>query len=105
MIFYLRYKCLCFLCTPSEKIILCFLDLGNGWAITTLRSAEQKDFIKAAMIYVDETNWTYYIGGSNYNSAENNDVTPFRYCASDFSIADPGNIIQLFSIINTIIFD
>ena len=52
-------------------------------------------FIIAAMEYVTESSYTYYIGGSNYQSADNSDVqvTPFRYCASSFSINDPGKKI------------
>ena len=53
------------------------------------------EFLKVAMAYVVQRNWTYYIGGSNDNSAYYSDmqVTPFRYCASGQSITNPGNII------------
>ena len=70
-------------------------EIGNEWSTTALRNEVQKEFLKAAMAIVVERNWTYYIGGSNYHSDNNNDVTPFRYCASDYSIDDPGMIIQI----------
>ena len=45
------------------------------------------------MAYANQRNWTYFIGGTNDNSAIYTDVqvTPFRYCP--YSIDDPGNII------------
>ena len=74
-------------------------ELENGWSIATLRTELQMEFLKAAMKYV-EGNWTYYIGGSNYQSTNNSDiqVTPLSYCASAYSINDPGNIILIFNI-------
>ena len=38
-------------------------------------------------------NWTYYIGGSNYNFNNNNDIeiTTFSYCPSEYSVSDPGH--------------
>ena len=69
---------------------------GNGWLPTTLRNEVQMDFLKAAMAYNVQRNWTYFIGGSNDNSAFYSDVqlTPFRYCASEHSINDSGNTIR-----------
>ena len=74
------------------------LEIENGWYIATLRSEEQIEFIRSAMTYVVQRNWTYYIGSSNHNSGFHSDmeVTAFRYCASAHSIDDPGNIIKYF---------
>ena len=79
-----------------------FLEIGNGWSTAILRSEAQVEFLKAAMAYVVQRNWTYFIGGSNDNSAFYSDVqvTPFRYCASENSINDSGNIIQIFTILH-----
>ena len=64
--------------------------------MTTLRSEVQMEFLKAAMAYVSERSWTYYIRGSNYHCTDSSDVTGFRYCASEYSIDDPGIIIEIF---------
>ena len=80
----------------NVKVNVCFLlEIENGWSIVILRSEQQKEFITSAMTYVPQENWTYYIGGSNDNSAFHSDleVTPFRYCSSAHSIDDPGNVI------------
>ena len=47
------------------------------------------------MAYTIQRNWTYFIGGTNVNSSFYSEVqfTPFRYCAAEYSIDDPGNII------------
>ena len=70
----------------------------------TLRSEIQLEFPKAALIYVNESNWTYYIGGSNYHSTDNTDITGLRYCASEFSIADPGNLFKYCLILNNMFY-
>ena len=61
------------------------------------------EFLRAALAYVEEGNWTYYIGGSNYNFNNNSDmeITTFSYCPSEYSVNDPGNWI--FSIFTTIV--
>ena len=55
------------------------------------------EFLKAAMTYIVGRNFTYFIGGSNDNSAFHSDVqvTPFRYCASEESVNDSGNTILI----------
>ena len=60
------------------------------------------EFLKAAMTYIVGRNWTYFIGGSNDNSAFYSDieVTAFRYCASEDSINDSGNIIFISKILH-----
>ena len=70
------------------------LDLENV-SIAYLTGEEEMEFIRAAMTYVEGGNWTYYIGGSNYNFNINSDieVTTFSYCPSEYSVNDPGNCI------------
>ena len=55
------------------------------------------EFLKAAMTYIVGRNFTYFIGGSNDNSAFHSDVqvTSFRNCASEDSISDSGTIILI----------
>ena len=65
-------------------------ELESG-SITTLKSEVQMSFIEAAMAYVVDRNWTYYIGGSNYNLQ----VTPFRYCSLPNNAGNPGKFIQI----------
>ena len=54
-------------------------------------------FVRAGMAYVEGGNWTYYIGGSNYNFNNNSEmeVTTLSYCPSEFSVNDPGNCFFL----------
>ena len=61
-----------------------FSDLGipnNPFSAATLQSEVEMDFLRAAMTYVTEAHWTYYIGGSNYISrlSHSTEVTPFSY--------------------------
>ena len=80
-----------------ENIYLYFPGFENGWSITTLRSEAQKEFLKAAMAYVAQRSWTYFIDG-NYSSAfhGNVNVTTFKNCPSGNCVNDPGNIFQVF---------
>ena len=65
-----------------------FPDIENG-SITVMRSGEQRDFIKAAMAQIVERNYTYYIGGSNYNPSLPSDAS-FMYCP-----VNSGTIFQM----------
>ena len=67
-----------------------FPELGTGWSVATLkREVQFEEFLNAAMKYVVNREWTYFIGGST-NDHINAQVTPFGYCASEYSIDDPG---------------
>ena len=46
------------------------------------------------MTYIVGRNFTYFIGGSNDNSAVHSDVqiTPFTYCTAEDRISDSGNM-------------
>ena len=62
--------------------VLYFPDLGTSVFVATLQSEIEMDYLRAAMTYVTETYWTYYIGGSFYNSTPSGTttkVTPFSY--------------------------
>ena len=48
------------------------------------------------MKYVLHRDWTYYIGGSGDPTTQ---VTPFKYCISEYSVDQSGNIILMFCII------
>ena len=48
------------------------------------------------MKYVLHRDWTYYIDGSGNPTTQ---VTPFKYCLSEYSVDQSGNIILMFCII------
>ena len=80
----------------NTEFFLYFSEFGNGWSPTILKSENQINYLKVAMKYVVQTDWTYYIGGSGNPSTQ---VTPFKYCISEYSMDQSGNIILLFCII------
>ena len=71
---------------------LYFSEFGNGWSPTILKSENQINFLKVAMKSVVHRDWTYYIGGSGDPSTQ---VTPFKYCLSEYSMDQSGNILNI----------
>ena len=75
--------------------------MGNGWSPAGINSERELNFLQVAMTYVDQTHWSYYIGGSGHPKTQ---VTPFSHCISEYSTDDSGKII-LFIYITTYLSD